>query len=248
MEAPGGKPAVRLPVVGVTPTTEAGAAAPGPDAPAGRPDTPWWRLLATLGTAGAIAGVLIVVVYDLTLPRIQENQARVLQRAIQEVLEAPARYDTLFVYEGALVTQKPGGVDAGDLEQLYLGYREAGEPIGFAIVAAEPGFQDIVRLIFGYDAGTHRLLGMKVLDSRETPGLGDKILTDSAFIGEFRGAEPPLIGIRAGAGAKGGPGEIDMITGATISSRTVVKAMNDAMARLQPLMDAFAENGARTGG
>lgn len=264
-DARSGKGPVRLPVVGGR-RPEGGATAGAAEAAEsaesaaqGRPaggggeaggrgaagEAPWWRLLTTLVPAGVIAGLLIVVVYDLTLPRIQANKARVLHHAIQEVLEAPARYDTLFVFQGALVEAPPSGAGARGVEQIYVGYREDGERIGFAVVAAEPGFQDIVRLIFGYDPATHRLLGMKVLDSRETPGLGDKILSDSAFIREFQGAEPPLVGIRAGAGAKGLPGEIDMITGATISSRTVIAAINHEIERLKPLMDAYTGNGER---
>lgn len=257
-DAGGGKEPVRLPVVGPKGRAAVESAAAAEVSAEGRSlageagaargaarEAPWWRLVATLVPAGALAGLFIVLVYDLTLPRIQANKARVLQRAIQEVLEAPARYDTLFVYGGALVEALPSGADARRVEQVYVGYRADGARIGFAVVAAEPGFQDIVRLIFGYDPATHRLLGMKVLDSRETPGLGDKILRDSSFIGEFRGAEPPLVGIRAGAGAKGGPGEIDMITGATISSRAVIAAINKEIERLKPLLDTYAGNGVR---
>ena len=32
------------------------------------------------------------------------------------------------------------------------------------------------------------VIGMKVLESKETPGLGDKIEKDSAFVAEFRGS------------------------------------------------------------
>ena len=117
-------------------------------------------------------------------------------------------------------------------------YDANGERIGFAVAVAEPGFQDIVRLIFGYDRSGREVLGMKVLESKETPGLGDKIEKDTAFVHQFEGSLAPLIGVKP-RDATGDLHEIDMITGATISSRTVIRIINNAVDRLGPLMDTY---------
>ena len=98
--------------------------------------------------------------------------------------------------------------------------------------------QDVIRLMFGYDAEQQRLLGMRVLDNKETPGLGDAIVKDEAFVGEFDGVATPVVGVKKGAG-RGGPGEVDMITGATISSRTVISVINHRIEALQPLLAAY---------
>ncbi len=203
-----------------------------------RPDVPPRRLVATLGTAGAVAGFLIVFVFAWTQPIIQEYKAEQLRLAVQEVLKAPDHYDTLYVYQGALVRELPAGVDGSRLEQVYAGYRASGERIGFAVAFGEPGFQDIVRVIFGYDRGAGAVLGMKVLESKETPGLGDKIEKDSSFVGQFDGALAPLVGVKPRE-ATGDPHEIDMITGATISSRVVIRIINNQIERLGPMMDAY---------
>lgn len=207
-----------------------------PAPPAGSP----WPLLATLGGAGVMAGLLIVFVFGWTQPTIQAYKARVLAQAVTEVLADPARYDTLYVHDGALLADPPQGVDATGLEQIYLGYDADGRPLGFAIVAAKAGFQDVIRLIYGYDASAGRLLGMLVLENKETPGLGDKIVKDSAFVAEFSDVETPITGLKAGRpDDPTAPGGIDMITGATISSRTIVKAINESLERLGPLLDAY---------
>lgn len=205
--------------------------------PPGRPEVSAGRLVVTLGSAGAIAGFLIVFVYGWAQPRIEAHRAEALRVAVREVLAEPDRYDTLYVHEGALVARPPAAADPRALEHVYVGYDAEGRRVGFAAVAAEPGFQDVIRLLFGYDPETETILGMKVLESRETPGLGDKIEKDSAFVAEFDGAAPPLVGVKQGAGR--GPGEVDMITGATISSRTVIAAINRQVERLGPLMRAY---------
>lgn len=206
--------------------------APNVQAPQGL--TPPGRLVLTLGGLGACAGLLIVLVFAATEPTIRAHRAAVLAEAITEVLGGPERYDTLYVVDGALTDTLPAGFNPDTAEAVFLGYRD-GAPAGFAIRAASSGFQDTISLIFGYDPVSSQLLGMKVLESKETPGLGDKIYKDAAFVAEFEGAAVPLVGVKAGAG-KGQPGEIVMITGATISSRTVIKAINAEIERLGPIL------------
>jgi electron transport complex protein RnfG len=191
------------------------------------------RLIATLGGAGLLAGLLIVVAYETTTPAIEAHRARRLQLAVSEVLKGPARYDTLYLANGELKSAPP----AGAAELVYLGRDAEGQPVGYAMVAGGAGFQDQIQLIFGYDPKTRKLLGMKVLDSKETPGLGDKIEKDTFFVRQFGRSATPLKGVKPGSG-KGAPGEVDLITGATISSRAIVKIINDALARLGPALEA----------
>ena len=202
-----------------------------------RPEVPAWRLIATMAAAGILAGALIVVVYQSTQPAIQRYKAEMLRRAVDEVLKGPERHETLYVYQGALTASLPQGVDPKNLERLYVGYDADGAPMGFAIAAGEPGFQDVVRLIFGYDAASGRLMGMKVLESRETPGLGDKIEKDAAFVAQFDGVATPLVGVKPGRGTDDAH-EIDMITGATISSRAVIRIINHALEKTAPWIAA----------
>lgn len=217
----------------------ASSATPPPQGPP-QEDVPSRKLMVTLAGAGALAGLMIVFVYGWTQPTIRAYKARMLAAAVQEVLRMPARYDTLYVHEGRLVDQLPDGASAADTEAVYLGYDAGGSRIGYAITAGEPGFQDIIGIIFGYDNNEGKLLGMKVLESKETPGLGDKIEKDADFVGQFHGALTPLFGVKP-RNASGDPHEIDMITGATISSRTIIRTINNAVERLGPMLDTYDE-------
>jgi electron transport complex protein RnfG len=207
------------------------------EAPPARPagEAAAWRLTTTLALAGAIAGVLIVVVHQWAEPRVEAYRTRVLQEAILEVLHDPARFDTLYVGDGALSEAPPAG---RELDPVYVGYDASDRPMGFAIPGEGPGFQDVVRLIFGYDPATGEVLGMRVLESKETPGLGDKIIKDAAFVSEFEGVSTPLLGVKPGAG-EGEAAEVDMITGATISSRAVIGIINRRVEALGPAMAAW---------
>jgi Na+-translocating ferredoxin:NAD+ oxidoreductase subunit G len=206
------------------------------------PTTASSRLVATLGLGGALAGLLIVAAFQWAAPRIAEHKATVLAAAVQEVLGAPDRTEALWIHAGSLVRGLPAGVDSVGLQRVFAGYRADGSRVGFAITGGEPGFADVVSVIFGYDPSTGRILGMKVLDNKETPGLGDRIVKDTGFVAGFRGAAAPLAGVKRGAG-KGAENEVDMITGATISSRTVIGIINHRLEQVGPLLERYTREG-----
>lgn len=216
-----------------TPAAELPGAAP----PAA--ETPAWKLLAVLGGGGAVAGLVIVTAFQATQPSIRAHRAEVLQAAVAEVLGAPARWETLYVVGGALTASPPQGADPSAFDRCYAGWRDDGTPIGFAIVAAEPGFADDVKLIFGFDAERQVVLGFKVLENKETPGLGDAIEKKPAFAAQFVGKEVPVAGIKKGASRGRPQSEVETLTGATISSATVVRIVNNAAVRWTPLLRAW---------
>jgi len=195
------------------------------------------RLVATLGGSGAVAGLLIVGVYLLTLPTVQANRAARLQSAIHQVLPGTVRYDTLYLVGGALTTTVPADVDARGLEKVYAGVDAGGRVRGYAIPVAEPGFQDTIEMLVGFDPAKPGTVGLVVLATRETPGLGDKILAP-AWLTQFADARTPINAVKTGKSA--GPNDVEMVTGATISSRAVIGGINKAVARWSPLVAAHA--------
>jgi H+/Na+-translocating ferredoxin:NAD+ oxidoreductase subunit G len=202
-----------------------------------------WRLLVTLAIAGAASGALVVSVYRITLPAIQRYAGQQVEQAVHEVLKAPARWDTLYLVQGALAARPPEGVDPRELPKAYVGRDAAGRRTGVAITAQEPGFQEELSLMIGFDPGSGTLTGIEVLEQKETPGLGDKIETDTAFRSQFPGRIAPLRRVKTRSGAD--RSEVQTITGATISSRAVIRIVNNAVARWRPLLAAFDQAAAR---
>lgn len=195
-----------------------------------------FRLVATLALAGALAGLLIVLVNQHTKPIIDQYKAEQLQKAVYEVLPGSVRYTTFYLLDDVLTPTLPTAAKQSDFKRVYVGYDTGGQIKGVAVSRGEAGFQDVVQIIFGFDPVTAKLTGMKVLQSKETPGLGDKIFKDQAFVAQFFAApQTPLKGVKTGMG-KGRPGEIDTITGATISSKVVIDIINHAMEEWMPVL------------
>jgi electron transport complex protein RnfG len=185
------------------------------------------RLVLTLAIAGLVSGVAIIGIYESTLPTITANKARELREAVFKVLPGVSQMQALVYRDGELVA-----VTQPDKDEpvVYGGYDELGDFVGYAMPAAGPGFQDTIGLLYGYQPDEKIVVGMEVLESRETPGLGDKIYKDAAFVGGFSALSvvPEIIAVKKGTKTR--PNEIDAITGATISSKAVVRIINETQA------------------
>jgi electron transport complex protein RnfG len=212
-----------------------------------RPDVPAWKLVLTLAVAGALAGLLLVFVDQATRERIADNRRRALQEAVAEVLGAPALVVSFQVTPDGLQREAEVNyeVDTERLDRVFAGYADAeGRAlIGFALAYQRTGFQDAIRLIFGYDPREKTVLGVRVLESKETPGLGDKI-EGAAFLEPIRGQKLQLVPVKPGQGT-GGDSEVDTITGATISSGWVLRIINEAASRVGADIDAWLERQGR---
>jgi Na+-translocating ferredoxin:NAD+ oxidoreductase subunit G len=185
------------------------------------------RLVLTLAIAGLVSGIAIIGIYESTLPTITANKARELRAAVFKVLPGVAQMQPLVYRDSKLVV-----VEAADKDEpvIYGGYDDQGEFVGYAMPAAGPGFQDTITILYGYKPEQRMVVGMEVLESRETPGLGDKIYKDLEFVAGFSALsiEPEIVAVKKGT--KSQPNEIDAITGATISAKAIVRIINETHA------------------
>jgi len=203
-----------------------------------------FKLIMALGIAGLLSGIILVSTYLYTLPLIEANKAAAMERAIFKVLPDCTSFKTFKLESDALVEKVEEGdkkkkKDDGEEQLIYAGYNESDEFIGFAIPGSKAGFQDIIVAIFGYDAVNKKIIGFEVLESKETPGLGDKIFKDEAFQTNFKEliVDPEIMLVKNGQ--KENSNEVEAITGATISSKAVVGLLNETMTIWRAPADNF---------
>jgi electron transport complex protein RnfG len=192
------------------------------------------RLVATLSLAGLLSGLIIVAAFELTLPSITAYKAKVLREAVFEVLPGIASLERLVLRDDRLVAAPE---QAEGEEAVFAGYDAEARLVGYAIPGAGPGFQDTIRLLYGYLPDKRKVVGMQILESRETPGLGDKIYKDAAFVANFAdlSVDPEIVTVKKGR--RSAPNEVDAITGATISSKAVVRIIGQANRRWSPRLE-----------
>jgi electron transport complex protein RnfG len=216
--------------------------------PAGLPNA--WPMYRSLVGVGLMCGLLIVSVFLWTRPVIERNRAEALRRAIFRVLPE-ARSSATFLLTAEDRFERLDGAAPG-APRVHAGYDAEGRLVGLALEAEGMGYQDVIHVLYGYSFDEDAIIGIRVLESRETPGLGDKIETDAAFLENFVRLDVSLTEDMleilhpiefAKHGTKQHPWQVDGITGATISSKAIASILNHSASwwtpRIRRRLDDF---------
>lgn len=181
-----------------------------------------YYIILFLTFVSVVAGGLLAYFSAYTAPYIAADKKKQLEQAILDVVPGAVKSRTV--------------KEVGDFK-VYEGLDGDGKSLGYAVFAVGPGFSDKISLIFGMDAKREKITLMRVLEQKDTPGLGAKVADEESFLkfwrerdltkGEILLAKPP----KEASSLK--PNEVNAISGATISSRGVVAIVNGAVAQLK---------------
>ena len=217
-----------------------------PQVAATAPQTPGFRMIRTLGVIAMLSGLLVVLVFQYTKPIIAENQRIAIEKAVFRVVPGASKRVDVVLGESGVTA--PG--EGAEGEKVYLAFDDAGELKGVALASGAQGYQDIVKLLYGYDPECACIRGIKILKMTETPGLGDKIAFDPVFLQNFEALDASLNEtgdalahaiVAVKSGKKQNAWEVDAISGATISSVAVAKALDRSMQRMAPLIQRYRQ-------
>lgn len=213
-------------------------------APPATASTPGVALIRTLVLVATVCGVLIVAAFQSTQGAIAENRRVKLERAVFKVLPGAASVREYLATPGGIKQLAADAAAEGSVK-FYAAYDKSGVLRGIAAEAASKGYADVVRILYGYDTTCQCIIGIGVVSMRETPGIGDKIITDPAFLKNFEALD-----VRVNAdlsalankvktvkhGTKQNAWEVDAIAGATITSKAVGRGINESAQKLMPLL------------
>lgn len=201
------------------------------------------KMLRAMVSIGVICALLIVLTFEGTLPTIEKNKAEALEKAVFKVIPGMTQ-KKVFQLNNDNVFIEIGEEEKGE-RIIYAGYDENDQLAGLAIEASGMGFADVLRILYGYDPDKQAIVGFYVLQSKETPGLGDKIEKDLDFLSNFANMDVSLIEnlstiknkiIPVKHGTKKNSWEVDGITGATISSRAIGNILGTSTEHWIPLI------------
>ncbi len=206
-----------------------------------------WQMYRSIVGIGAFCALLIVTVYTGTAARIADNKARFLGSAIEQVL--PAVESTVEVTLGSngelVAATEPANLP------VFLGYGDNGELVGAVITAQGMGYADNITVLYSYSFDLQAIVGHKVLESKETPGLGDKVELEPHFLANFEALDARLNAegtalenaiVTVKEGEKTEPWQIDGITGATITSDAIGSILNQGSSYWLPVLERDARD------
>lgn len=201
------------------------------------------KMLIAMVGIGIVCALLIVFTFEQTLPVIERNKKEALQKAIFKVVPNTTQTKTFQLVEGNKLEPLTEGET--DNELVYAGYNDKNEFQGLAIEGRGQGYADIIGVLYGYHPQNQEVVGFYVLETKETPGLGDKIEKDENFLANFKKLDVQISDdgkalknevVTVKNGDKTNAWQIDGITGATISSRAIGNIINSSAAFWAPII------------
>lgn len=187
------------------------------------------RHATTLALFAACTTGVTAVVNHLTEAKIAQ-QARLQQKAILDQVVPPQLYNNDILQACYLVADDALG--SRTPRRAFIA-RQDGRPVAAAVETSAPdGYSGAIHLLIGADFHG-KVLGVRVTEHHETPGLGDKIdLRVSDWITRFSGQTVQSSDDGRWAVRKEG-GMFDQFTGATITPRAVINASKRSALYLQ---------------
>jgi len=176
--------------------------------------------------AGVAAGGLSLL-NNTTAPIIAENKAKQQKEAREEVARSVGAVD----FEE---------VKVDDDFSYYIAKNKDGENVGYVCLALGKGYSSTIETVSGFDSNWD-ITGLKVTFQQETPGLGTKCEevkkgeNEPWFLKQFKGKNALNVKVKQDRG------EIDAITGATITARAISNSINVVAAKIKENVEMSSE-------
>lgn len=176
-----------------------------------------------LGLFAVIGTALVSITHDTTEEKIAQNERQALLRKLQQILPAEQHDNKLL----QSTLQIPADERLGHKQPstVYIATRQGQVSAMIFPVIAPRGYSGEIRMLVGIDI-EGRIIGVRVVSHRETPGLGDAIDADRNdwILGfnnkSLQNPQPSKWKVKRDGGA------FDQFTGATITPRAVVQAVH----------------------
>jgi electron transport complex protein RnfG len=185
------------------------------------------RTVPLVAAIAAVAAVLVTASWELSFERIAANERARLLASLSSVLNPDVLERDL---DPVLITvEDPERLGSNDPVEVFVPV-DGGRPVAaiFASVAPD-GYNAPIGLLIGIEFASGEITGVRVVNHRETPGLGDLIdIEKSDWILQFNGKrvdDPPA----AAWAVTKEDGVFDSMTGATVTPRAVIRAVRNTL-------------------
>ena len=193
---------------------------------------------AALGAFAVGTALVLGITFTATREPIAESQRLAEEKALLEVI-GDQSFDNDLISDQIQLKQDMAAQLNTQANARVI--RNNGDVIGFILPAIAPdGYSGNISLLVGIDTQGN-LLGVRVVEHRETPGLGDKVGTQkSDWILQFTGLSLKNPEESQWFVRKDG-GQFDAFTGATITPRAVVNMIKTTLVNFRDHTDELIQ-------
>jgi electron transport complex protein RnfG len=172
------------------------------------------QMVVVLTVLSFVSGGLLAYVKDGTKEKIEVQQLTFVKGpAIKAILKGAANDPIKDRFK----------LKDGDTEQSFFVGVFGGKPDTVAFESTGKGFGGDIGLMVGVNLENDKIVGVGVTTHSETPGVGSRAKTDPSFVAQF-----PGMSIEETFKVKADGGQVDALSGATVTSRGVSAALTDA--------------------
>lgn len=176
------------------------------------------KMILTLGLISALSGFLLASVYKICEVKIEENRNKEIETAIFNVLPDACKYEKKEINNTI----------------IYIGKSKTDEKLGYSWLIKGNGFQGAIVMVIGISSNLEKIVGIQILEQVETPGLGAKI-AENWFQDQFKNLSIPNLVLEKNVTPEQTE-KIAAITGATISSQSVVTLIKQSLSEILPTL------------
>jgi electron transport complex protein RnfG len=206
------------------------------------------KMIRLMGSVSLICGLLIVVTYRGTKEPIRRNQQMILEATIGQLLPGVQKQVIYGINANGQLSILDNAEGSG--ARFFAGFDASGKLLGVVLEGSERGYADNIKAMYTYSLDKEAIVDFKVVELKETPGLGDKIVTDPGFLSNFKNLDAkldaakaklahPIVAVKSGT--KKNAWEVDAISGATISSRAIGRLLNKSAQQMLPVIQQNTE-------
>lgn len=169
------------------------------------------KLLVVVVAFSAVSGGLLAAIQSATKERIEYQQLKFVKGpAIQQILEGCSNDPLIDRFK------LPDGKEE---RSFFIGVFD-GKPNTVAMESSGKGFGGDLGVIVAVNLENDKIVGIGLTTHSETPGVGSRAKTDPSFSAQFKG-----LYIKVPFKVKADGGQIDAVSGATVTSRGVCGAV-----------------------
>ena len=172
------------------------------------------KMVVVLTVLSALSGGLLAALRDGTQERIENQQLEFVKGpAIREIMKDSANDPIKDRFK----------LKEGDQDISFFVGKFDGTADRVAFETSGKGFGGDIGVMVGVNLKDDKIVGVRVTTHSETPGVGSRAKSEPGFVSQFKG-----LPLQDTFKVKGDGGQVDALSGATVTSRGVSAALTDA--------------------
>lgn len=185
------------------------------------------KMIIVLTVLCSFSGGLLAALRNETMEKIENQQLEFVKGpAIRDILKGSANDPIADRFK----------IKVGDTERSFFVGKFDGKAETVVFESSGKGFGGDIGLMVGVNVSDDKIIGIGITTHSETPGIGSRAKTEPRFAAQFKGL--PLAGDFK---VKSDGGQVDAISGATVTSKGVAGAVTDAVKIYTSLKPQLAE-------